>query len=50
MGRARKQAVSKKISKLVHEGKPQRQAVAIALSMQREHRLTKEGGYRRKKK
>lgn len=27
--------VSKKISKLMHEGKPQRQAVAIALSMSR---------------
>ena len=42
-------AVSKKISHLVHEGKPQRQAVAMALSMQRAHRLTKEGGYIRAK-
>lgn len=40
-------AVSKKISKLVHEGKPQKQAVATALAMKRRGRLTKEGGYRR---
>ena len=42
-------AVSKKISKLVHEGKPQKQAIAMALSMKRAHRLTKEGGYIRAK-
>lgn len=49
MGKARKKhgAVSKKISKLVHEGKPQKQAVAIAKSMEREGRLTKDGGYKR---
>jgi hypothetical protein len=40
-------AVSKKISHLVHEGKPQKQAVAMALSMKRAGRLTKSGGYRR---
>jgi hypothetical protein len=40
-------AVSKKIGKLMHEGKPQKQAVAMALSMKRAHRLTKSGGYRR---
>ena len=44
--------VSKKISKLRHEGKPPKQAVAIALNMKREGRLTKGGGYKhaRKKK
>ena len=40
-----KSAVSKKISTLVHEGTPQKQAVATALSMKRAGRLTKEGGY-----
>jgi len=53
MGRAsrsKRDAVSKKISKLVHEGKPAKQAVAIALAMKREGRLTKSGGYRRKEK
>lgn len=38
--------VSQKISRLVHEGKPQKQAVATALSMQRAGRITKGGGYR----
>jgi len=42
--------VSKKISKLVAEGTPQKQAVAEALSMQRAGRLTPGGGYRRVKK
>jgi hypothetical protein len=37
-----KQAVSKNISKEVHAGKPQKQAVAIALSEQRKHMA--EGG------
>lgn len=50
MGRARKNAVSKKISKLRHEGIKQDQAVAMALNMKREGRLTKSGGYKRKKK
>lgn len=27
------QKISRKISKLVHEGKPQKQAIAIAISM-----------------
>jgi hypothetical protein len=48
--KARKGAVSKKISHLVHEGKPQEQAVAMALNMKREGRLTSTGGYRRKRK
>lgn len=38
-------AASKKISHLRHEGVPQKQAVAEALSMQRAGRLTKSGGY-----
>lgn len=42
--------IGKKISKLMHEGKEQDQAEAMALNMNREHRLTKEGGYIRKKK
>lgn len=41
--------VGKKIGKLVREGKPQKQAVATALSMKRAGRLTKAGGYRRAK-
>ena len=45
--RAKKSAESKKISKLMHEGKDQPQAVAMALNMKREGRLTKSGGYRR---
>lgn len=40
----------KKISTLVDEGVPQRQAVAEALSMKRAGRLTKEGGYIRSSK
>lgn len=43
-------AVGKKISKLVHEGKPQKQAVAMAINMKREGRLTSSGGYKRVKK
>jgi len=40
-------SVSRKISHLVREGRPQKQAVAMALSMKRAGRLTKGGGYRR---
>lgn len=40
-------AVSKKISHLRKEGTPQKQAVAMALSMKRAGRLTPRGGYRR---
>lgn len=39
--------VSKKIGHLVREGRPQKQAVAMALSMKRAGQLTKAGGYRR---
>jgi hypothetical protein len=46
----RKSAIGKKISKLRHEGKPEKQSVAIALNMLRSGRLTKEGGYIRSKK
>lgn len=38
-------AESAKISKLVREGVPQKQAVATALSMKRAGRLTPGGGY-----
>ena len=40
--------VSAKISHLVkQEGMPQKQAVAVALNMQRKGRLGQKGGYRR---
>jgi hypothetical protein len=39
--------VSKKISILRHEDVPQKQAVAMALNMQREGRLGPEGQYKR---
>ena len=42
--------VSKKISKLRHEGEPPKKAVAMALNMERAGRLTEKGGYKRKKK
>jgi hypothetical protein len=43
----KRSAQSEKISKLVREGYPQRQAVAISYSMKRAGRLTPGGGYRR---
>ena len=46
----RKSAESKKISRLVREGEPQDKAVAMALNMSREGRLTPSGGYRRARK
>lgn len=42
--------VGKKIGILEEEGAPPKQAIAMALSMERERRLTKEGGYKRVKK
>ena len=42
--------VGKKISKLIREGEPQAQAVATALNMERKHRLTESGRYKRVKK
>jgi hypothetical protein len=42
MGRAKKNRFSKKVSKLVHEGYPQKQAVAIAYSYKRRGKLGKE--------
>jgi hypothetical protein len=42
--------VGKKIGHLIREGKPKDQAVAMALNMEREHRLTESGGYQRVKK
>lgn len=41
--------VSKKIRKLKAEGTPQKQAVATALNMEREGRITQSGGYKRVK-
>ena len=46
----RESRVSKKISKLRHEGKEEDQAVAMAINMEKKHRLTESGGYKRKKK
>lgn len=46
MGKA-ETAVSNKISTLVHEGKPQKQAVAMALNMKREGHLGPKGGYKK---
>ena len=45
MGGVAKKAVGKKISKLMREGKGQKQAVAESLSMKRAGRLTPGGGY-----
>jgi len=42
--------VGKKIAILEQEGKPPAQAIAMALSMERAHRLTESGGYKRVKK
>ena len=42
--------IGKKISILMHEGKPQKQAEAMAINMDKEHRLTESGGYIRAKK
>lgn len=47
MAKKKRTRVGKKISKLMHEDVPQKQAIAEALSMQRAGRLTAEGGYRR---
>jgi uncharacterized protein YoaH (UPF0181 family) len=44
---AKDKAVSKKIKKLMDEGKSQQQAVAIALSMEREGKLGPKGGYKK---
>lgn len=41
-------AVSAKIKKLVSEGKPTKQAQAIALNMGREGKLGPKGGYKKK--
>ena len=49
-GKRKKSPVSLKISQLVKEGYPHKQAVAIALSMQESGRITKSGGYRRRKR
>lgn len=45
--RRKRNGVSRKISKLRHEGKSQDQAVAIALEMKRRGRLGPRGGYKR---
>jgi len=49
-GKKPKSDVSYKISKLMKEGYPQKQAVAIALKMKEQGRLGPRGGYKSKKK
>ena len=49
-GSKRSKKVSSKVSKLVNEGYPHEQAVAIALQMERSGRLGPHGGYKRKRK
>jgi len=49
MGQARKRE-SEKISKLRREGVSEKQAVAMALNMEREGRLGRHGTYHRAKK
>lgn len=44
-----KKAVSENISELVHSGRPQKQAIAIALDVQRRARGTSMFGKRKKK-
>lgn len=50
MNKKKRSAVSIKIAKLVKEGKTPKQAAGEAYGMQKEHRLTKSGGYRRAKR
>ena len=49
MARNRNKRVQLKISKLLSEGKPMKQAVAMALKMEEEGRLGIRGGYKKKK-
>lgn len=42
--------VSRKIKVLRHEGVPEKQAIATAISMGKAGRITKSGGYKRVKK
>lgn len=46
-GHNTKGAIAKKTEHMIHEGKDPKQAYAIANSMERAGRLTKEGGYKR---
>jgi|TARA_R100000455_G_scaffold18315_1_gene9007 hypothetical protein len=47
MKHGNKTPVNKKISKLKKEGKPRKQAVAIALTMKRKGKLGPRGGYKK---
>ena len=49
MSKPRNKRVNRKISKLVDEGYPMYQAVAIALNMEENKKLGPKGGYRRAK-
>ena len=44
----KKSAIAKKTAYLIKEGKPAKQAYAIANSMSRSHKLTPTGHYKRK--
>jgi len=46
---AGRKRVSAKVSRLMHEGKPQAQAVAMSLHMEEAGRLGPRGGYARKR-
>jgi hypothetical protein len=50
MKRNSQELVSRKIKVLRHEGVPEKQAIATAISMGKAGRITKSGGYRHVKK
>jgi hypothetical protein len=50
MAKKRDRRVGIKIKHLISEGESKDQAVATAINMERHHRLTKRGGYRRVRK
>lgn len=51
MSRSTKNArVGEKIEYLIHEGKPKKQAIAMAINMEKHHRLGMHGEYKRKGK
>jgi|TARA_R100000234_G_scaffold33983_1_gene20052 hypothetical protein len=47
MSYGKKTAVNRKVKKLKKEGKPRKQAVAIALTMKRKGKLGPRGGYKK---
>ena len=45
-----KKAIGKKLAKLAREGKPKKQAYAIAKNMEKKGKLGPKGGYKKSKK